>query len=87
MKVEKAIIKAYYNLGEEFILFPDNPLHGKTYENVKVTFKKEILTMCGISYGTDVIKIGSEEPIECQLLGKHVNPEGTLVIKICQDWG
>ena len=87
MKAKKAVIKAYYNLGEEFILFPDNPLHNKTYENVKVTFKNEIQTICGISFDIDIIEIEDQKPIECQLLGKHTNPDGTLIIEICQDWG
>lgn len=87
MKVKKAVINAYYNLGEEFILFSDNPLHGKSYENVNVKFKKLIRTICGISFDVDVIEIEGQEPIECQLVGKHINPDGTLIIQICEDWG
>ena len=40
MKYSKVLIKAYYNLNGEYISFPDNPLHGKIYENVYVKFKK-----------------------------------------------
>ena len=87
MKVKKAIIKAYYNLGEEFILFEDNPLHGKSYENVEVKFKKAIRTVCGISFDVDIVEIDGQPSIECQLLGSRKNSEGTLIIEICQDWG
>lgn len=87
MKVKKAVIKAYYNLGEEFILFSDNPLHGKSYENVNVKFKKAIHTMCGISFDVDIVEISGQEPIECELVGTYENSDGTLIIKICQDWG
>lgn len=86
MKVNKVIIKAYYNLGEEFLLFPDNPLHDKSYENVGVVIKHEIQEMCGISFDVDIIEIEGEEPIECQLLNA-IDLDGTLLLKICQDWG
>jgi hypothetical protein len=86
MKVKKVIIKAYYNLGEEFLLFPDNSLHGKSYENVSVVIKNKIREICGISYESDIIEIEGEEPIECQLLDA-VDIEGLLLLKICQDWG
>lgn len=86
MKVKKAIIKAYYNLGEEYILFPDNPLHGKLYENVSVVIKHEIHEICGISFDVDVVEIEGEGSIECQLLDA-IDLDGTLLIKICQDWG
>ena len=87
MKVKKAIIQAYYNLGEEFLLFPENPLHNTLYENVDVKFKQVVRTMCGISFEVDIVEIAGEGPIECQLLDKYKNPDGTLIIEICQDWG
>ena len=87
MKVKKAVIKAYYNLGEEFISFPDNPLHGKSYENVNVKFKKETHKICDTTYVVDVIEIEGQEPIECELVGKYTDPNDTLIIAICQDWG
>lgn len=86
MKVNKVIIKAYYNLGEESLLFPDNPLHGKSYENVSVVIKNKIREICGILYKSDIIEIEGEEPIECQLLNA-IDLDGTLLLKICQDWG
>ena len=87
MKIKKAIINAYYNLGEEFLLFPENPLHNTQYENVDIKFKNVIRTMCGISFEVDIVEIAGQEPIECQLLGKHKDANGTLIIQICQDWG
>ena len=86
MKVNKVIIKAYYNLGEEFLLFPDNPLHDKSYENVSVVFKHEIHKIGDISFDVDIVEIEGEEPIECQLLDA-IDFDDTLLIKICQDWG
>ena len=87
MKAKKVVIKAYYNLGEEFLLFPDNPLHNQTYENVEVKFQHKIYIMHGISFDVDIVEIKGKEIIECQLLGKYIDPNGTLIIKICQDWG
>lgn len=86
MKATKAIIKAYYNLGEELILFPDNPLHNQTYENVEIEIKNEIHEICGIPFDVDIVEIEGQEPIECQLIGT-TDCDGTLIIKICQDWG
>lgn len=87
MKFKNVILKAYYNLGEEFLLFEDNPLHDKSYEDVEVKFKHEIHTISGISFDVDIVEIEGQEPIECQLVGKHTDSDGTLIIKICQDWG
>ena len=87
MKVKKAIINAYYHLGEDFLLFPENPLHNTQYENVDIKFKHVIKTMCGFSYRIDMVEIAGQEPIECQLLGKYNDADGTLIIQICQDWG
>ena len=86
MKFKKVVIKAYYDLGEEFISFPDNPLHGKSYENVTVKFKKAIRTICGISFDVDIVEISGQKPIECQLIGRR-SIDDTLIIEICQDWG
>ena len=87
MKAKKVVIKAYYNLGEEYILFPDNPLHNKTYENVNVEIKEATRKICNIDFIFDVVEIEGEEPIDCELVGTQINPDGTLVIKICEDWG
>lgn len=86
MKVNKAIIKAYYNLNGDLISFPDNPLHGKLYENVEVIFKHKVREICGISFEVDIIEIEGQGPIECELIDT-VDLDGTLIIKICQDWG
>lgn len=86
MKVNKVIIKAYYDLDGDLILFPDNPLHGKSYENVEVAIKQEIHEICGISFEVDIIKIEGQEPIECELIDT-IDLDDTLIIKICQDWG
>lgn len=88
MKVKKAILKAYYGLDEEYIPFDSNPLHNKIFENVKVSFKEEVRTICGIDFAVDVVEIEGQEPIECELVGTYQESEsGTLIIKICQDWG
>lgn len=86
MKVNKAIIKAYYDLGGELISFPDNPLHGKSYKNVEVVFKQRIREICGIPFNVDIIEIEGQEPIECELIDA-IDLDDTLIIKICQDWG
>lgn len=87
MKVKKAIIKAYYNLDGEYILFPDNPFHGQTYENVNVDIKQVTYEMSGIEFVADVVEIEGQEPIECELVDCFEPYENTLIIKICQDWG
>lgn len=87
MKYNKVIIKAYYNLDGEYVSFPDNPLHGKVYENVDVKFKKEVNTIAGIEFESNVIKIEGEEPIECELVSRNKQTDGSLIIGICQDWG
>lgn len=86
MKVKKTIIKAYYDLDGDLISFPDNPLHGKSYENVEITIKNKVHKICGIAFDVDVIEIEGQELIECELIDT-VDLDGTLVIKICQDWG
>lgn len=87
MKVKKIEIKAFYHLDDGYIPFPDNPLDGKSYENVEVTFEKDCLIVGGTSYRVDVIKIEGQEPIECELLSKRKTSDGTLEIRLCQDWG
>ena len=87
MKVNKAVIKAYYDLNGDLISFPDNPLHDTSYENVNIEFKKESHKISDIEFVFDIVEIEGQEPIECELIGKSTNPDGTLIIKICQDWG
>ena len=87
MKEEKVILQGYYNLGGSYLLFEDNPLHGKTYHKVDVSFSKEVRTIAGMSYEVDVICIEGCEPIECELVGSRRTVDGTLLISICQDWG
>ena len=87
MKVKKAIIKAYYNLDGEYLSFPDNPLHGQTYENVNIDIKQVTYETSGIEFVADVVEIEGQEPIECELVGCFKPYEDTLIIKICQDWG
>lgn len=88
MKVKKAIIKAYYGLDGEYIPFDSNPLHNTSYENVSVTIKQVTKTIYGIDLDMDVVEISGQEPIECELVGTYQDSgSGTLIIKICQDWG
>lgn len=87
MKVKKAVIKAYYNLDGEYILFDSNPLHDTSYENVEVIIKEEEKMMCGIGFIVDIVEISGQEPIECELIGIHRDSDSTLIIRICQDWG
>ena len=86
-KFGKVQIKAYYDLDGEYILFPDNPLHGKTFENVTVTFKTKRHIIGDTSFLLNIIEIEGQEPIECELLGSRKLPDGSLLIEICQDWG
>ena len=85
--VKKVVLQGYYNLNGEYLLFEDNPLHGKTYNNVDVSIGTKLYTR---SYGTvavDVVAIDGCEPIECELVGYRFAADGTLFISICQDWG
>lgn len=86
MKVDKIILKAYYDLDGDYIEFPDNPLHGKVYENADVKFEDVTRKICGINFTMDVIKIKGEEPIECEIVDSYYSGN-TLVIELCQDWG
>ena len=87
MKVKKVLLQAYYDLNGEYLVFPDNPLHNQTFENVDVKISKTTNTICGIRFAVDVITISGQEPIECKLVSRRKNAEGTLVIQLCQDWG
>ena len=83
----KVQIVAYYNLDGEYLLFEENPLHGKTFQNVNVSFSQDVRTICGISFAVDIVAIEGCDPIECELVGYRTSAEGTLVISVCQDWG
>ena len=87
MKVKKVIINAYYRLDGEYIVFPDNPLHGKTFETVDVKITGRTETIGGVGYHVDIVLIDGEEPIDCELVSRRKTPDGTLIIGICQDWG
>ena len=87
MKEKKVTIKAYYCLNGEYTTFPHNPLHNKTFENVDVKITNRIEKIAGESYKIDVVKIGKEDPIDCELVSRKKASDGTLVIGICQDWG
>ena len=87
MREKKVVLHGFYNLGGEHVPFGDNPHHGKTYNNVNVTFTEKIRRCGGKSYVVDVVNIEGCDPIECELVGRHKDPDGTLVISICQDWG
>lgn len=87
MKSKKVVLRGVYNLDGQYLPFEDNPLHGKTYSNVEVSFSKETRTVAGSTFSFDVVKIEGCEPIECELVGHYEMPDGTLVISICQDWG
>lgn len=86
MKVKKVILKTYYCLNGEYILFDSNPLHNQSYDNVEVKFKEVTQTICDVDYIWDVIEIEGQEPIDCELIGM-MELDDKLVIKICQDWG
>ncbi len=86
---KKVRLEGMYSLDDGYISFPDNPYHGKEFENVSVTIKKETQTWHGIQVEVDVILIDCQEPlkIECELVKKKNLEDGTLVLQICQDWG
>lgn len=83
---KKVILQTYYNLDGDYTLFDDNPLHNKTYENVRVVITKEIIHLTHWDITVNVIRIDGQEPIECELVG-YVEDGDTLLIKLCQDWG
>lgn len=79
-------ILTYYDLEGEYILFPENPLHNKVFENINVNIKNRIVEILNAKYEEQVIYIEGEEPIECELINKFMDKD-TLVLEICQDWG
>lgn len=87
MKSKKVVLQGYYNLDGEYLLFEDNPLHGKTFNDVNVVIAKETKKIAGMTVAYDVVRIGGYEPIECELVGYRRTEDGTLIISICQDWG
>lgn len=87
MKYDKVILQAYYGLDDGYIEFPENPLHGKTFYNVSVEFSETTQIIGGIEFVWDVVEIEGEEPFECELVGTTRLSDGTLIIKICEDWG
>jgi hypothetical protein len=87
MKYNKVVLQAYYGLGEGYIEFPENPLHGKEFYNVEVEFTTKTNIISGVEFIWDVIKIEGEEPIECELVGQIHLTDDTMIIQICEDWG
>lgn len=87
MKTKKVVLRGVYNLNGSHLPFEHNPLHGKTYNNVEVSFSKKICGTGDHKYVVDVVNIEGCEPIKCELVSHYEEPDGTLVISICQDWG
>ena len=87
MKVNKVVLKGYYNLDGEHLPFEDNPHHGETYNNVDVSFTEKLVAIGNSTLSFDVVNIEGCEPIVCELVGHHKEADGTLVISICEDWG
>lgn len=85
---KKVTLHTYYNLGGDYIIFPDNPLHGKTFENVGVVISNKITSYGEFKVKEQVIYItdSNEEPIGCELVGWTEDGDN-LIIKLCQDWG
>ena len=83
---KKVKILAFYDLDEEYISFPENPLHNQTFENVAVDIKKGKTKISDMVFEYDKVCIQGEEPFECDLIDKYMDGD-TLVLKICQDWG
>ena len=85
---KKVVLQTYYNLDGDYITFPDNPLHGKTFDNVGALICDKIFSIAGMKVKEQVIYIthSNEEPIECELVS-YIEHEDTLYIKLCQDWG
>lgn len=85
---KKVRLQAYYNLDGDYILFPENPLHGKTFRNVGVVIKEEVHSVCSIAFREQVVYLtnSNEEPIGCELVDV-TEYDNELVIGICQDWG
>lgn len=87
MKVKSVVLHGYYNLDGNYLLFDENPLHGKTFSDVDVSFSQNVRTIGDIDFVSDVVLIEGCEPIECELVGHRKLADGTLVVSICQDWG
>ena len=85
---KKVVLRTYYNLDGDYITFPENPLHDKTFENVGVIISDKISSIAGFKVKEQIIYItnSDEEPIGCELVG-YVEDGDTLIIKLCQDWG
>ena len=87
VRVEKVTLQAYYNLDGEYLWFQHNPLDAATFENVVVKIGKGRRTIGEVTFVFDVIQIEGQNSIECELVDCTTQPDGTLLIKICQDWG
>ena len=87
MKVKNVVIRAYYKLGGDYITFPENPHHGREFNNVNVEFSTKPMIIGGVKFEWDVVKIEGYEYIECELVDVVHLPDDTLIIKICEDWG
>ena len=85
-KKKNVVLQAYYNLDGDYILFEDNPLHGKRYKNVGVVVTTQFIRLTHMDIAVNVIRIEGQEPIECEFIGCIENGND-LIIKICQDWG
>lgn len=86
VNAKKVILKTYYCLNGEYILFEDNPLHNTTYENVQVAINQITQKICDIEFECDVIAIEEQEPIICEFIN-IMELDDKLIIKLCQDWG
>lgn len=93
---KKVRLEGMYCLNGEYTTFTHNPYHGKEFENVPVTIKKEIRKFFGHDVEVDVISIGENVKlpdwdnfitIDCELVSKTLTKDGTLILRICQDWG
>ena len=86
--IKNVTLRTYYNLKGDYIVFPYNPLHNKTFENVGVLISNKISSYYGMKVSEQVIYItgSNEEPIGCELVG-YIEDGDDLIIKICQDWG
>lgn len=79
-------IQGMYNLDGDYILFKDNPHHGKVFTSVDVSVGTKVEKYAFGDYVVDVVKIDGYEPIECELV--EIREHGdNLLICICNDWG
>lgn len=83
---KKVQIVSYYNLGGDYMVFEDSFLHNKTFNNVNVEIKTQKRKIFDMIFEEEVIYIDGEEPIYCELIRADVY-NGTLILRICQDWG